>query len=153
MKSTINGVRMILTGRRLWGVGALLISLGGRRGDASALDLDEIISRHVEACGGKTNLAALHSLRLDGKISFGDGDFRIDLGWSALFKRPGMLREDASLQGLTGISAYDGKEGWQVQPFQGRKEPERSSADDSKSLAQKADFEGPLVEWEEKGFS
>src|SRR5256885_9407723 len=42
-------------------------------------------------------------------------------------------REEVSLQGLTGIAAYDGKEGWQVQPFQGRKEPEHSSAEDRKS--------------------
>jgi len=64
-----------------------------------------------------------------------------------------MIREEASLQGLTGVSAYDGKEGWQVQPFQGRKEPEHSSPDDSKGLAQRAEFEGPLVGWKEKGFS
>src|SRR6266478_9018728 len=120
---------------------------------AHALDADEIVTRHTEALGGKAKLAALQSLRLVGKISFGSGDFSIDLAWTALLKGPGMIREEASLQGLTGVSAYDGKEGWQVQPFQGRKEPERSSADDSKSLAQKADFDGPLVGWKEKGFS
>jgi len=141
------------TGTILSRVCALLLCIGLNCGAEQALDRDEIIARHIEACGGKSNLSALRSLRLDGKISFGDGDFRIDLAWTALFKRPGMLREDASLQGLTGISAYDGKEGWQVQPFQGRKEPERASADDSKTLAQKADFDGPLVGWKEKGFT
>src|SRR6266478_227414 len=120
---------------------------------AHALDADEIVTRHTEALGGKAKLAALQSLRLVGKISFGSGDFSIDLAWTALLKGPGMIREEASLQGLTGVSAYDGKEGWQVQPFQGRKEPEHSSRDDSKDLAQRADFEGPLVSWKEKGFS
>src|SRR5229473_1085052 len=101
---------------------------------AHALDVDEIVSRHAEALGGQAKLAALQSLRLVGKISFGSGDFSLDMAWTALLKRPGMIREEASLQGLTGVSAYDGKEGWQVQPFQGRKEPERTSADDAKSL-------------------
>ena len=41
-----------------------------------------------------------------------------------------MIREEVSLQGLTGMEAYNGKEGWQVQPFAGRKEPERTSAED-----------------------
>src|SRR5437667_4552403 len=100
---------------------------------AHALDVEEIVTRHTEALGGKTKLAALQSLRLVGKISFGSGGSSIDLTWTALLKRPGMIREEASLQGLTGVSAYDGKEGWQVQPFQGRKEPEHSSPDDSKS--------------------
>src|SRR5215472_17500350 len=96
---------------------------------ACALELDEIVARHTEALGGQSRLAALRSLRLVGKQSFGDGDFNIELVWTALFKRPGMLREEVTLQGLTAISAYDGKEGWQVQPFGGRKEPERSSVD------------------------
>jgi photosystem II stability/assembly factor-like uncharacterized protein len=118
-----------------------------------ALDLDEIISRHVAALGGKENIAALHSLQLSGKMTFGDGDFSISLASSTWYKRPGMIRQDASLQGLTAISAYNGSEGWQMQPFGGRKDPERSSADDSKSMAQSADFEGPLVGWKEKGFT
>ena len=67
------------------------------------------------------------------------GDFSIELIWTTLFKRQGMIREEVSIQGLTAITAYDGKAGWQVQPFQGRKEPERSSPDDSKGLAQRAD--------------
>ncbi len=50
---------------------------------AHALDADEIVTRHTEALGGKTRLAALQSLRLVGKISFGSGDFSIDLAWTA----------------------------------------------------------------------
>jgi photosystem II stability/assembly factor-like uncharacterized protein len=122
-------------------------------GIAQAMDVDEIVARHTEALGGKAGVSALRSLRLDGKITVGGGDFGLDLRWTALLKRPGMIREDVTLQGLTAVSAYDGKEGWQVQPFEGRKDPERTSADDSKSMAQRADFEGPLVGWKEKGFS
>ena len=38
-----------------------------------------------------------------------------------LVKKPGMIREEGSIQGLTGVFAYDGKEGWSIQPFQGRR--------------------------------
>src|SRR5215471_17973557 len=120
---------------------------------ARALDVDEIVARHTQALGGKENIDKLKSLRLVGKVTFGSGDFSIELIWTTLFKRQGMIREEVSIQGLTAITAYDGKAGWQMQPFQGRKEPEHSSPDDSKTLAQRADFEGPLVGWKQKGLT
>lgn len=152
MNAPMNRTRMASTPRflilALLGLGLFAATIPAR-----ALDADEIVSRHTEALGGKENIAKLQSLRLVGKITFGSGDFSIDLVFMTLLKREGMIREEASLQGLTAISAYDGKSGWQVQPFQGRKEPERSSPDDSKTLAQNADFEGPLVNWKEKGLT
>ena len=66
-------------------------------------------------------------------------------------ERPDRLRNEASLQGLTQVQAYDGKEGWQIQPFGGRKDPEKLSADDVKGLADSADMDGPLVDWRAKG--
>ena len=120
---------------------------------ARGLDVDEIVKRHTEALGGEAQLSALKSLRLVGKISFGNGDSSIELRWTSLMKRPGRIRQEASLQGMTGVFTYDGKEGWQVQPFEGRRDPEHTSPDDSKELAQQADFEGPVVNWKTKGFS
>jgi hypothetical protein len=52
---------------------------------------------------------------------------------------------------MTQIQAFDGKEGWKVSPFQGRKDPEKMSADDTKSLIEDAEIDGPLVEWKAKG--
>jgi hypothetical protein len=66
-------------------------------------------------------------------------------------KRPGFTRTEATLQGLTVVQAYDGVTGWQIQPFQGRKDPETMSADDSKDLADQADIDGPLVGYKAKG--
>ena len=34
----------------------------------------------------------------------------------AIASRTGKVRQEASLQGLTSVQAYDGKEGWQIQP-------------------------------------
>ena len=52
---------------------------------------------------------------------------------------------------MTQIEAYDGKEGWKISPFQGRKDPEKMSADDVKSLMEDAEIDGPLVDWKAKG--
>jgi hypothetical protein len=60
-------------------------------------------------------------------------------------------RSDFTLQGMTAISSWDGKEAWRVSPFQGRKEPQMIAADDAKPLIDAADIAGPLSEYQAKG--
>jgi photosystem II stability/assembly factor-like uncharacterized protein len=62
-----------------------------------------------------------------------------------------MVRTETTLQGLTQVEAYDGRDGWSLDPFQGKRDAQRASADDARQLAQDADFEGPLVHWRDKG--
>src|SRR6476659_10332979 len=76
---------------------------------------------------------------------------KMELGYVVIKKRPNIVREEATLQGMTQIVAYDGTEGWKISPFGGRKDPEKMSADDAKSLIEDADIDGPLVDWEAKG--
>lgn len=114
-----------------------------------ALSVDELVARHIEARGGLDKLRAVQSLRLTGKLVFAGGGF--ELAYSELLKRPGLARAEFSAQGLTAVQAWDGKEGWQISPFQGRKDPERQSRDDSKGLIDDADIDGPLVDAAGKG--
>jgi len=113
--------------------------------------LDELVAKNVEAKGGADALHALQSLRLTGKMLVNDG--QIQLQYTETKKRPGEIRTEASLQGMAGIEAYDGKEGWKIWPFQGRKDPEKMSADDTKGLIEDAEMDGPLVDWKAKGSS
>src|SRR5262252_2729161 len=110
-----------------------------------ALDAPGLVDRHVEALGGKAKIDAISSLRLGGKITFSFGDQAFELLWSRTTRKPGMVREEASLQGLTAISAHDGQDAWSIQPFEGRREPDHMSADDSKELEQSSEVFGPLV--------
>jgi photosystem II stability/assembly factor-like uncharacterized protein len=130
---------------------SLLLGLIALPSGAHALTVDQVVNRYVEARGGFPKLDALQSLRLTGKVVFGFGDAQIEAAWGALQKRPGKIRTEVSLQGLTAVAAYDGREGWSLEPFQGRRDAQKNSADDAKLLAQSADIEGPLVHWREKG--
>ena len=38
-----------------------------------------------------------------------------------------------------------------MQPFEGRRDAQRTSADEAKEIAREADLDGPLVDWREKG--
>src|SRR5205814_8207112 len=94
-------------------------------------------------------LRALQSVKLNGKMLVQQG--QIQLGYVQTKKRPDEVRADATIQGMTLVQAYDGKEGWRISPLQGRRDPEKMSADDVKSLMEDAEIDGPLVDWKAKG--
>jgi outer membrane lipoprotein-sorting protein len=134
--------------RRSQLVAALLLFAAA---SARAVTVDELIAKNIEARGGIEKIRSVQSLRTSGKMFVGDGGFSVELGYVQMIKRPGMIRGEVSLQGMTSVSAYDGNEGWQIQPFGGRLDPEKLSADDVKGLKLLADLDGPLVDYEAKG--
>jgi len=79
-----------------------------------------------------------------------DGQFV--LAFTQIVGRGAKVRTEASVQGMTLVQAYDGKGGWQINPFMGRRDPERLSVDDSKALVElAADFDGSLFDAPLKG--
>jgi outer membrane lipoprotein-sorting protein len=118
---------------------------------AGAWTADELIAKNIAARGGAEKIHAVQSLRIAGTMRFGGGNFSNELAYSELDKRPDMLRTEFSLQGLTAIVSYDGVVGWRIQPFSGRMDPEKLSADDLKSLKHNADIDGPLYDYKGKG--
>ncbi len=116
-----------------------------------ALTADELVQKNIEARGGIDAIRAVNSVKSTGRMNFSGGDFSVDLGFVSMNERGNKLRTEASLQGLTQVSAYDGKEGWSIQPFQGRRDPERMSAEDAKGMQVESDIDGPLVDWKAKG--
>jgi outer membrane lipoprotein-sorting protein len=117
-------------------------------GGAKAQTVDEIIAKNIQAKGGLEKLKGVKSLRTS--IKFSDGSFRAEFRQE--IKRPGKVREEFIVQGMAQIQSYDGKTGWQISPFNGRKDPDLMSQDDMKSLIVDGDIDGPLVDYKEKRF-
>ncbi len=117
---------------------------------AFAVTVDELIAKHVEARGGSEKLKAIRSLRFTGKLEV-SGDFSAEFAIIRQIRRPNRVRTDATLQGITMVRAWDGREGWAISPLYGRKDPERLSGDESKELMDIADIDGPLVDSAAKG--
>jgi hypothetical protein len=130
-------------------VSVALVAPAGFAQEQKPLTIDELIAKNIEAKGGADALHALQSLRLTGKLLVNQG--QIEALSVQTKKRPGEVRNEVSLQGMTQIEAYDGKEGWRISPFRGRKDPEKMSTDDVKSLIDDAEIGGPLVDWKAKG--
>jgi hypothetical protein len=100
--------------------------------DKPQLTVDELVAKNVAAKGGADALRVLQSVRFTGKMLVNEG--QIQFAYVETKKRPGEVRSEATLQGMTAIEAYDGEQGWRISPFQGRKDPEKMSADDTKAL-------------------
>jgi hypothetical protein len=111
--------------------------------------VDDLVAKNIQAKGGAAAIEAVKSLKVTGKLIVNEG--KIQLAYAQTKKRQGKVRTEATLQGMTVVQAYDGKDGWKISPFQGRKDPEKMSTDDCKSLIEDAEIGGPLVDWKEKG--
>jgi hypothetical protein len=109
---------------------------------------DELIAKNIEARGGLEKMKAIKTARITGKFE-GGGGFTATVGQEN--QRPNLIRQTFSLQGMTAVQAYDGATGWQIQPFNGKKDPELMGEDDLRDLLLDADFDGPLVDYKEKG--
>jgi hypothetical protein len=109
---------------------------------------DELIAKNIQARGGMEKIKGIKTLRMGGKFEGGGG---FTAAVTQENQRPDLIRETFTLQGMTAVQAYDGSTGWQIQPFGGKKDPELMGEDDLRDLLLDADFDGPLVDYKEKG--
>jgi hypothetical protein len=112
--------------------------------------VDELIAKNIEARGGMQKMKAVQTIRMTGKMTMGQG---MEAPMMMEMKRPKAMRMEFTFQGMTGIQAYDGKAGWQVMPFGGKKDPEPMSAEDLQEADENADIDGPLVDYKSKGYT
>lgn len=108
---------------------------------------EELIAKNIAAKGGMANIKAITSLRMTGKLEVQGIVIQIGADQKPDF----LFRQTATVQGMTQIQAYDGSEGWQINPFSGRRDPERMGEDDTRDLVETSDFYGPLVDYQQKG--
>ena len=130
-------------------LGATIIPALAQERIPTPLTVDQIVAKNVEAKGGAAALQGLKSIRLNGKMLVRGG--QLQMGYVQTRKRPGDVRTEITMQGMTAVEAFDGTTGWKIMPFQGRKDPEKLTADDTKSLIEEAEVDGPLVDWKAKG--
>lgn len=115
---------------------------------AAAQTADEIVGKFIKTVGGADKIQAVKTLRRSGKFT-GGGGFEASILEEN--KRSNMVRQEFSLQGMTQINAYDGKAGWKIEPWQGKKDVEPLGEEELKALVEDSDFDGPLVNYKDKG--
>ncbi len=135
----------------------------GRKGSLAALALfaapllaqtpaaptaDEIVAKYIKTIGGMEKIDAVKTLKRSGKFR-GGGGFEAKVLEEN--KRPDLVRQEFTFQAMTGVTAWDGKAGWKIEPWQGKKDPEPLGEDELKGIIEDSVFDGQLVRYKEKG--
>jgi len=107
---------------------------------------EDLVAKNLAARGGIENIKAIRTLHMAGRVQQGGLTAQI----SRTSMAPNLLRQTFTLQGMSQIQAYDGSTGWQISPFEGRKDPELIGEDDLRGIVEDADFYGPLVDYKSK---
>lgn len=110
--------------------------------------VDEVVERYVAARGGIQKLRALQTLRQEGRVSAGAG--REGLVTREI-KRPGKIRFEFTVQGVTSVFASDGQHGWKVFPLEGEVGPRPLPEEALIDAREQADIDDPLVDWKIEG--
>jgi len=114
---------------------------------AFAQTVDEVIAKANEARGGLEKMKAVQSVRMKGKMTMGPG---LEAPITIEMKRPRNARMEFTLQGMTGVQAYDGQQAWGISPM-GSQKPEPLPPEMAKDLDNQSDIDGPLVDYKAKG--
>jgi hypothetical protein len=109
---------------------------------------DEIVAKYVKTVGGMDKIEAVKTLKRSGKFT-GGGGFEAKI--LEQNERPNLVRQEFTFQGMTGVTAYDGKTGWKIEPWQGKKDAEPLGEDEMKGILEDSVFDGQLVHYKEKG--
>jgi hypothetical protein len=115
----------------------------------AAQSVDDIISSYIAARGGVDKIKSVKTERVTGTISFGaetDGPFLVER------MRPLKLHMELTLSGQTVIRVYDGKNaGWVFNPFTKDPSVQPMSENELQNIFDEADFDGPFVDYKDKG--
>ena len=115
---------------------------------AHAQTADEIVAKFIKTVGGMERIQAVKSLRRTGRFNGGGG---FEAGLVEENKRPNLVRQEFNIQGMVGVTAYDGSTGWKIEPWGGKKDPEPLGEEEMKGIIEDSDLDGPLVNHKDKG--
>ncbi|WP_309610748.1 hypothetical protein [Sphingomonas sp.] len=132
-------------GFRFAGLALLLSATASSLTAASEPTAAELVAKNLAARGGAAALAAINTIEFNGKF-IAPGDFQLTYhGTRARNAGGDRMRDDLTIQSLTIVQAYDGQSAWKINPFQGRKDAERMSADEARAQADAGLIDGVLL--------
>ena len=125
---------------------AVITALLGATSPAAAQSVDEIVAKNFKAKGGD-KWKSIQAMRMTARITIQG----MELPMTIVSKRPNLMRQDMSFQGVSIVQAYDGTTAWTVNPMMGSDAASELPAAAAESMKEQADFDGPLVDYKAKG--
>ncbi|MBK8166993.1 MAG: hypothetical protein IPK64_13720 [bacterium] len=115
---------------------------------AFAMDLEELVGKAIDAQGGAAAFKAIQSQKASGKVLSHGMEMPITL----LTARPNLMRVEVTVMGMSMVNAFDGTTGWSINPMTGSQDPQPMGELEMKNARLQADMDGPLQNWEARGW-
>ena len=109
--------------------------------------LDEILESHFEVIG-QEKLNKIDTRIMKAKMVM--AAMGIELPMTMISKRPNKFYMEYEMQGQKIVTAFDGEDGWMINPMVGP-DPQDLAGDQLTESMEQADIDGDLYNWEEKG--
>jgi len=115
-------------------------------GYAYTQDLQKILEKIYETAGQKTLLTKKTIVSSGKVLQMGQ-----EMPFISYLKRPNKSRLEIEMQGAKMVMAFDGENGWAIQPWTGSEEPIDLAGMELGSVKEMSDLDGPLWDYEKKG--
>ena len=110
---------------------------------------DEVISKHIDAIGGKENWKKVNSIRSEATLSTQGIDIPVVI---TQVHNIGM-KQEFTVMGMSGYSIIGVDGGWNFNPMQGQQKPEPITQDELNIGKEQLDLQGEFLDYKEKGHS
>ena len=110
---------------------------------------DDVISKVIDAQGGKEKLLAIKTIQMKGNIEFSGQ--KIPFNVYGIDKKAS--RTEFMFSGLTGYTIVTNDSGFNFDPFRGMSSPENMTAEDVKLAQNDLDQQGILLNYKDKGYT
>jgi outer membrane lipoprotein-sorting protein len=114
----------------------------------SAQDLQELLDKHFETIG-QENITGVKTMVSTGTTL----QMGMEMPFKFISKRPDKAYIEVDIQGAKMQQAYDGENGWMIAPWTGSAEPMDLTGPDLRGVKDMSDMDGPLWEYEKKGYT
>jgi len=116
---------------------------------AKAQTIEEVVTKHIEAIGGRASWEKVNSMRSEGTINVQGNDVNL-----TLTKQKGKgMRQDIAVMGMTGFQIITPEKGWSYMPFQGQTEVDSMPSAEVMKLQDGIDIGDPLLTYKERGYT
>jgi len=114
-----------------------------------AQNAEEIISKYIEFTGGEKAWKKIKTMATHGEYKYGGMNFT----FTSFSKTPDLYKYSASLNGVSYVQSYNGKQGWKIDAFNKETKPTELWGTDAVKMANEADveLESPFINYKKKG--
>jgi outer membrane lipoprotein-sorting protein len=111
--------------------------------------VDDILKKHFEAIG-QDNLLKVQTMVTTAKIVQSAQGMTIEMPMTMTVKRPNKAKMEATMQGQTMVTAFNGTDGWMIAPWMSP-DPIDLTGEQLDESKDQADIDGALWNYKEKG--